>query len=381
MAALNLPLSGIRVLDFTTLLPGPLATLALADAGATVIKVERPGSGELGRANTPRHGNESIQFALLNRGKKSLAIDLKSPDGKALALRLATEADVLVEQFRPGVMARLGLGYDELARLNRQLIYCSISGYGQTGPMAQVAAHDLNYVAKAGMLALSAEPDGRPCLPAGAVADVGGGSYPAVINIVMALFQRQRTLQGCYLDIAMSENVLNWMPRAIAPALVGVRPAEPQRGRHTGGSPRYGVYRTRDGKYLAVCPLEQQFWDRFCELIGLEATLRDDSKDPAATRARVIEILESRNESYWLERFEGEDVCVSGIHTVADAVTDPHYTQRSVWERKVRMPDGHVLPALPSMLVRAFTDDGYRPSPALGSLESNDPDPWQPPAV
>lgn len=371
-----LPLAGIRVLDFTTLLPGPLATLVLADAGASVIKVERPGTGELGRANTPRQGGESVQFALLNRGKKSVALDLKSDAGQAAALLLAAEADILVEQFRPGVMSRLGLGYEQLAARNPRLIYCSITGYGQTGPMAHAAGHDMNYVAKAGMLALSSEQDGRPCLPAGAVGDVGGGSYPAVINILMALVARGRTGSGCHLDVAMSENVLSWMPRALAPALMGLRPSEPQRARHTGGSPRYGVYRTRDGKYLAVCPLEQQFWTRFCELIELDPDLRDDTRDPMAVRAAVASVIATHDEAVWLARFEGEDVCVTSVPTVADTLDDPHFAARGIWRRQVRMPDGHLMPALPSMLARAFTDDGTLGSPALGSTSADAPERW-----
>ncbi len=185
-----LPLAGIRVLDFTTLLPGPLATLMLVDAGASVVKIESPKGGDRGRANQPRDGEESIQFALLNKGKKSLALDLKSDAGRTAVLGLAYQADVLVEQFRPGVMARLGLGYEALKARNPRLVYCSISGYGQTGPLAQAVGHDVNYVARSGMLALSVGADGHPVLPAAAAADIGGGSMPAVTNILMALLQR-----------------------------------------------------------------------------------------------------------------------------------------------------------------------------------------------
>jgi crotonobetainyl-CoA:carnitine CoA-transferase CaiB-like acyl-CoA transferase len=181
------PLAGLRVLDFTTLLPGPLATLMLADAGASVVKVERRDGGDPGRANRPAREGMSLQFAMLNRGKKSIAADLKDPADRAAVLALAKEADVLVEQFRPGVMDRLGLGYAALKRENPRLIYCAITGFGQDGPLAQVAGHDLTYLARAGMLSLTDDGSGVPTLPCGQIADVGGGSLPALSSILLAL--------------------------------------------------------------------------------------------------------------------------------------------------------------------------------------------------
>src|SRR5919199_6233508 len=169
------PLKGIRVLDFSTLLPGPLATLILAEAGARVTKIERPGLGDEMRSYTPRFGTDSVNFALLNRGKESVEIDLKSPEAGELLGPLIERADVLVEQFRPGVMERLGLGYDELYKTNPRLIYCSITGYGKEGPRAGVAAHDLNYVSETGLLELTVGPDGAPLLPQALLADLGGG--------------------------------------------------------------------------------------------------------------------------------------------------------------------------------------------------------------
>ena len=179
-----LPLEGIRVLDFGTLLPGPLATLMLADAGASVVKVEAAG-GDGARAHTPFDGGESLHFALLNRGKKSVVLDLKSPEGKAAALKLATEADVLLDQFRPGVMQRLGLDYASVQAVNPRIIYCSLTGYGQDGPLARTPGHDINYLARSGMLAVGRGADGHPVIPAAAVADIGGGTLPAVVNKVL----------------------------------------------------------------------------------------------------------------------------------------------------------------------------------------------------
>ena len=216
----------MRVVDFTTLLPGPLATLFLAEAGATAAR-QRP-SGD-GRSSRKLRRGEAIEFALLNRGKKSVVADTNETERlhKDKVRRLVLEADVLVEQFRPGVMARLGLGWEDLQRDNPRLIYCSISGYGQNGPLAQVAGHDLNYIARSGMLSQSVDRDGKPVLPQSLMADIGGGTYPAVINILLALMQRQSTGSGCLLDIAMCENTFPWMRTALAPILVGDPPVPP----------------------------------------------------------------------------------------------------------------------------------------------------------
>src|SRR5687768_8746098 len=195
------PLEGIRVLDFSTLLPGPLATLLLAEAGAEVIKIERPGTGDEMRSYTPKFGTDSVNFALLNRGKRSIAIDLKAQNAVSRLRPLLEKADVIVEQFRPGVMDRLGLGYEAASALNPRVVYCSITGYGQSGPRAQTAAHDLNYIAETGMLALSAGPDGVPVLPPALIADISGGAYPAVMNILLALRACEKSGRGCKLDV------------------------------------------------------------------------------------------------------------------------------------------------------------------------------------
>ncbi|MEB0164451.1 CaiB/BaiF CoA-transferase family protein, partial [Glaciimonas sp. CA11.2] len=238
------PLHGITVLDFSTLLPGPMATLLLAEAGAEVIKIERPGNGDEMRSYTPKFGNDSVNFALLNRAKKSIAIDLKSVTERARLEELVRSADIIVEQFRPGVMQRLGLDYETVSRINPKIIYCSITGYGQSGPKAQIAAHDLNYVADSGMLALSTGADGAPVLPAALVADIAGGAYPAVMNILLALQARAQSGLGCHLDIAMADNLFTFMYWGLGN---GFSAGEwPKRGKElvTGGSARYQVYRT-----------------------------------------------------------------------------------------------------------------------------------------
>src|SRR5476651_1641921 len=209
------PLAGLLVLDFTTLLPGPLASLMLAEAGAEVIKIERPG-GEDMRRFSPIINGESAPFALLNRGKTSLALDLKTEADRAKLIPLIKRADILIEQFRPGVMARLGLGYDDARALNPRLIYCSISGYGQSGPRVDEAGHDINYIGNTGLLDLQPGPLAWPVVPPMLAADIAGGSFPAVINILLALRARQQSGQGCRLDIAMTDAMFTFGWAALA---------------------------------------------------------------------------------------------------------------------------------------------------------------------
>jgi len=202
------PLDDIVVVDFSSLLPGPMCSLLLAEAGAKVIKIERPGQGDEMRGYEPAAGSDSANFILLNRGKTSISLDLKSANDKQTALSLIEKADVLIEQFRPGVMERLGLSYEITKALNPGIIYCSISGYGQSGPARDLAAHDLNYMARSGLLSLSGDEHGQPGLPCALIADIAAGAYPAMMNILLALQQRAKTGHGAWLDIAMGDNLL-----------------------------------------------------------------------------------------------------------------------------------------------------------------------------
>jgi crotonobetainyl-CoA:carnitine CoA-transferase CaiB-like acyl-CoA transferase len=340
-------LAGIEVIDFSTLLPGPLATLLLAEAGATVTKIERPGTGDEMRSYEPRLGTTSVNFALLNRGKRSLQLDLKSPGARATLQPLLERADVLVEQFRPGVMDRLGLGYDAVAAINPRLVYCSITGYGRDGDRAARAAHDLNYVGDAGLLDLVAGRDGDPVLPPVLVADIGGGAYPAVINILLAIVERQSTGRGRRIDVAMADNVLTWMYWAIGNGLGAGR--WPHRGEEllTGGSPRYRLYRTADGRHVAAAPLEDRFWANFCALIDLPAELRDDRGDPAATGAAVAELIAHGTAAEWEARFARADVCCSIVRTVQEATEDPAFAARGLFAQVTGDGAGAAMPALP----------------------------------
>jgi crotonobetainyl-CoA:carnitine CoA-transferase CaiB-like acyl-CoA transferase len=347
------PLAGIRVLDFSTLLPGPMATLLLAEAGAEVIKVEQPG-GEMMRHYVPRWGKDSVNFALLNRGKKSVTADLKDPQARHRILDIAKDVDVVVEQFRPGAMGRLGLGYDELRKLNHKLIYCTITGYGQTGPRRDRAGHDLNYIGDAGLLGLSSGTRGHRVVPPALIADIAGGAYPAVMNILFALRQRDVTGEGAFLDIAMADNLFPFMYWAIGNGLgVGNWPDD---GRElvTGGSPRYHLYDTRDGAVVAAAPLEQKFWIAFTQAIGLERSYIDDGKDPAATTARVAAIIADRTAAEWRPIFDAADCCCSIVQNVRAALDDPHFIARGLFAHALVNEEGTKIAALPVPIASVF---------------------------
>lgn len=347
------PLEGILVLDFSTLLPGPFATLMLAEAGAEVIKIERPGGEEM-RHYVPKWGKESINFALLNRGKKSLVLDLKQEADKALLRPLLERADVLVEQFRPGVMERLELDAATVREINPGIVYCSITGFGQSGPKRDIAAHDLNYIGETGVLSLSMGPADRPVVPPVLMADIAAGSYPTVLNILLALRERDRTGEGTTLDIAMADNLFPFMFWALGNAQAAGQ--WPRNGGDlvTGGSPRYRLYPTADGKVLAAAPLEQQFWNAFVEVVELPDRWRDDGIDPEGTAAEVAALVAARPAAYWEGRIRGVDCCCSIVRSLEEALADPHFQARGLFSERLANEAGEEMPALPMPIDRAF---------------------------
>ena len=363
------PLNGVKVLDFSTLLPGPMATLFLAEAGAEVIKIERPGTGEDMRHYPPLWGGESINFAMLNRGKNSVAVDLKNVAERERLHPLIESADVLVEQFRPGVMKRLELDYAAVSRINPGIIYCSISGYGQDGPKRDRAGHDVNYIGDAGLLSLSMGNAQTPVVPPGLIADIAGGSYPAVLNILLALRNKDRTGEGAYIDIAMTDGALPFMYWAIGSGVGANRWPGNGSERVTGGSPRYRLYPTADGRFIAAGPLEDKFWMAFVEAIGLEPRYRDDSVDPAATMVRVAEIIAAHDAAYWEPRFLKADCCCTVVKTVREAMDDEQFKQRGLFSQKLVNANGDSIPATPVPIVKSFRahgDEGVGAS-ALGA--------------
>ena len=363
------PLSDVRVLDFSTLLPGPMATLLLADAGAEVIKIERP-NGEDMRGYEPKVGDDSVNFGLLNAGKHSLAIDLKAPGSIEKLKPLIASADVVIEQFRPGVMDRLGLGYEAMKAINPRIIYCAITGYGQTGPKSQVAAHDLNYIAESGLLAIAADSTGAPVVPPALIADIAGGAYPAVMNVLLALRQRDQSGVGCKIDVSMSDNMFTFLYWAMGEGFSSGQWPTPGGGRIAGGSPRYQIYRTADNKFVAAAPLEQKFWENFCELIGLEKSLRDDRIDVAATKRGVAAIIATETAATWDERFAGKDICCCLVKSIEEATRDPHFVERGLFSRTLNMGE-RAVPALHTPIAPAFRSDEIEQSfPILGTANN-----------
>jgi len=274
------PLSHVRVLDLSRIMAGPWAGQVLADLGADVIKVEEPGRGDYIRWTPPLTEGSSAAHLGLNRGKRSLALNLKDPAGPDLLKRLAARADVLVESFRPGVLDRLGAGVDALRGTNPALVYCSITGYGEDGPYRDRVGHDINYVGYAGLLGMSGLPDGPPVVPPVQVGDLGGGGMAAAIGILAALLERQRTGRGRFVDTSMLDGTVSWLSIHLGSFLATGE--EPARGRMplTGGYACYRPYRCADDRYLTVGALEPQFWRALVRALGLPELEADQFGPP-----------------------------------------------------------------------------------------------------
>lgn len=308
------PLDGIKVLDLTRYLPGPFATQILADFGAEVIKIEET-AGELGRYLPPFKGGLGTRFCSVNRNKKSITLDLKSDRGKEIFRKLASGADIIIEQFRPGVMDKMGLGYNSLKTGNEGLIYCSLTGYGLSGPWFDRAGHDINYLNTAGVSALTAGRDGVPVMSSVQIADVAGGSLFAVIGMLLALFHRSRSGKGQLCDIAMMDGALSLLSYTVG-EWCG-KGSVPETGREflTGGFAMYNTYRCGDGKYVGLGAIEGKFWSGFCKKIG-----RDDlinSQFDIAKQEEMISDINSimlwKSRDQWVEFFAGSDICFTPV--------------------------------------------------------------------
>ena len=368
-SATRAPLAGIRVVDFSTLLPGPMCSLLLAQAGAEVIKIERPGHGDEMRSYAPKFGQDSVNFALLNQGKRSVAINLKDPVGLDDAIALVRTADVLIEQFRPGVMDRLGLGYEAMKAVNPRLIYCSITGWGQDGPLASMAAHDLNYQAESGLLGLTAGMDGAPGLPNALIADIAGGAYPAMMNILLALRARDDDGAGRFIDVSMADNMFAFMYWGLGNGFVAGEWPVPGGDLVTGGTPRYQIYRTRDDRFLAAAPLEQKFWENFLRVLQAPQLL-NDALDPLKTREAIADIIATKTALEWEQLFAGVDACVSVVKSLKEAVASPHFRERRLFDARLTSSNGVDLPALPLPIAREFMQNIPGQVPSLGEADS-----------
>lgn len=347
-------LKGIKVLDFSTLLPGPLASLFLAETGAEVIKIEKPLIGDEMRSSYPKWNDESISFSMLNRGKKSLCLDLKDKNSLKVLKPLIEKADILIEQFRPGVMKRLGLDYANIKKINNKIIYVSITGYGQTGPKKMLAGHDLNYIGNTGLLSLSMGSDENTRVPPALVADIAGGSYPAIINILLALRKRDLHQTGSYLDISMSDNLFPFMFWALGSGFVKNKWPINSDSLLSGGSPRYNIYQTKDGSYIAAAPLEDRFWKKFCEVIKLPNKFINMQNNQNEIIKRIRNIIISKDKNYWTKVFDEADCCCSTVKSIEEAINDNHFKIRNIFEKKIANDEGEELPALPIPIDNQF---------------------------
>jgi alpha-methylacyl-CoA racemase len=324
------PLAGVRVLDLSRLLPGPVATLHLADLGADVIKIEDAGAGDYARTMGPGADGTSWFFRAVNRNKRAIRLDLKQAEGRTVLLRLVEQADILIESFRPGVMDRLGVGYATLRERNPRLVYCAITGYGQDGPWALRAGHDLNYIAQAGVLDQTGTAGGPPAIPSLQIGDLLGGAMSAVAAMLAALHRARATGEGAFVDVAMAEAVL---AHNLFPLFAHAAGETPARGADllTGGHANYAVYRTRDDRYLAVAALEEKFWQMFCDAVGRPQwkARYAESADPAL-HGEVAALVATRTLAEWSALLDQVDCCVTPVLTLEEALAHPQFRARGM---------------------------------------------------
>ncbi|HLZ21192.1 MAG TPA: CaiB/BaiF CoA-transferase family protein [Ktedonobacterales bacterium] len=366
----SLPLDGLRVLDLTRLLPGGYATQMLADLGADVLKIEEPGAGDYARAMPPLLRGVGESFLATNRNKRSAAINLKHARGRDVLLRLVDGADVLIESFRPGVMARLGLAHETLRERNPRLIVCAISGYGQEGPYSQRVGHDLNYIGYAGLLAHLTPPGQPPTLPGAQFADIAGGSLMAIVGILAALAGRTSTGRGRVVDVSMTEGTLALLPWLASNMLNGAPEPEPGSGWLAGALPGYNVYECADGKYVTLAALEPKFWAEFCRRVDrpdlIERQYPRDAADRHKTQSALAAIFRTRTRDEWIDALGDADICFGPVNSLEEALADPQARARGV-SKRVSYGDEHDIGALRIAPLMSETPFSVRRGlPALG---------------
>ena len=327
------PLEGTRILDCTRLLPYQYCTMLLGDLGAEVLKIEEPREGDYGRWGDASRTYESTAFVMANRNKKSMKLNLKHERGKEIFKKLAASYDVLIESFRPGVMDRLGLGYNEICQVNTQIIYCSATGYGQTGSYRDKAGHDINYLSISGILAWTGEHTGRPVIPAIPFGDMAGGGLFSALTILAALLGRERTGRGQHIDVAQTDVLtsLNILNLAECIAKEKGQTARPHNLR--GATLCYNTFRTLDGKYIALGALESKFWENFCNKVGREDLIENrllPYEDERDSTEALKNLFASKTQKEWVDIFEDVDTCFSPILAPEETLADAHLRERGM---------------------------------------------------
>lgn len=333
------PLAGLRVLDLTRLLPGPMATLHLADQGAEVIKIEDTGAGDYARTMGPgaaeanAAGEDSLFYRVLNRNKKNLRLDLKQAAGVEAFLRLAADADIIFESFRPGVAERLGIGYETVRAINPRIVYCAITGYGQTGPWAKLAGHDLNFIAMAGLLEQIGTAGSAPAIPDFQIGDLLGGCLTSLVGVLTAVMGAKATGQGSYVDVAMADAVLGHSLFTLLATQTGQGPSPRGEGELTGAAPCYNVYRTADNRYLAVGAMEPKFWQILCAAVN-RPDLAPFGLATGVEGKRVYDelaaVIAAQPLAYWEKTLVPVDCCVTPVLRINETLVHPQFTARQV---------------------------------------------------
>ncbi|QGU94512.1 CoA transferase [Clostridium bovifaecis] len=329
---MSLPLEGIRVLDLSRYLPGPLCTQILADFGAEVVKLEQPKTGELGRSLAPLIDGESSRFFSVNRNKKSITLDLKREEGKEIFKKLVAEYDVVLDQFRPGVMDKMDLGYEVLRNINERLIYCSLTGYGLNGPLRDAAGHDLNYLSLAGVTDQIGNYNESPAMSGAQIADTAAGSLYAVIAILLALASRQKTGKGQLCDVSMLDGSISLLSYALG-EWSGSREL-PQRGNETltGGYACYQIYKTKDEKYVSLGAVEGKFWAEFCERLDRREYIKlqwDKSKQEGIIKD-VQNIISQKTRDEWVEFLSNSNICFTPVLNMEEMTLHPQVIARNM---------------------------------------------------
>lgn len=340
-----LPLEGVKVLDLSRLLPGPLCSQMLSDLGAEVVKVEDPVGGDYTRWDNPKVKQYSAYFHMINRNKKSICLNLKENAGREILIKMVEKSDILLETFRPRVMDRLGLGWEYLKKINPKLIYCSVTGYGQTGPYRDLPGHDINYLSVTGILGLIGEKGGAPVIPGIQIADVGGGSVNAVLSILAAYIARGRSGEGQYLDIAMTDGVTPFLSLYMAQFMFDKQPINRGEGLLSGQFACYRIYETADGRYMAMGCLEPKFWKEFLKAVNREELLAEQFvQDPRQSEIieEISNIFKAKTSQEWIEHLKKYDVCCTLVYTLEEAMNDPHIKQRGLWFKALDPEEGEV---------------------------------------
>lgn len=329
---MRLPLEGIKVLDLSRYLPGPLCSQILADFGAEVIKVEDPRGGDLGRKLTPLIGDESARFYTVNRNKKSITLDLKNEQGQDIFKRLTSNSDIVIDQFRPGVMDKMGLGYSELKKVNDKIIYCALTGYGWSGPLRDAAGHDLNYLSLAGVTGLTGTRDGNPAMSGVQIADIAGGTLYAVIAILLALMSRTSSGQGQLCDVAMLDGTISLLAYTLGEWSGWGR--LPERGDDvlTGGYACYSIYKTADHKFVSLGAVEDKFWQKFCVKLGREEYIKVqwEKKLQPGMIADIQNLMLGKTQAEWVKFFAQSDICFTPVLTLEEMAEHPQVIARNM---------------------------------------------------